>query len=391
VIGVIADDLTGAAEIGAVGLRYGLRAEIILAGQAGGEANLVCVDTNSRSCSARQAARRAASAASQLRACGARWIYKKVDSVLRGNVTAELEAVMRRLGVRRALLVPANPSLGRTIWDGQYFSHGKPIHKTEFAKDPEHPRLSPKVLDLLGPSGRGRICVTKPGAPIPAEGILVGEARVLADLHGWAAQRSPSLLPAGGAEFFGALLANAGYRALERRASKTVALADGPHLFVCGTASQSSRRFISAARKRGTPVFSLARALTEGGRLTAADASAIAQRVIAALASSSSAILNFGLPPARRPMVDMFRTTHLTRIAELVLNQTTVSHVYVEGGTTAVELARRMGWARLTVVHELALGVATLGVGGAPVPRLTIKPGSYVWPNQIQDLTLRGL
>ncbi len=33
-IGVIADDLTGAAELGAVGLRHGLQAEIIEAGQA---------------------------------------------------------------------------------------------------------------------------------------------------------------------------------------------------------------------------------------------------------------------------------------------------------------------------------------------------------------------
>jgi hypothetical protein len=33
-IGVIADDLTGAAEIGTIGLRHGLRAEIIRSGQA---------------------------------------------------------------------------------------------------------------------------------------------------------------------------------------------------------------------------------------------------------------------------------------------------------------------------------------------------------------------
>src|ERR1017187_6495349 len=114
-IGVIADDLTGAAELGAVGLRHGLRAEIVRSGKPGGAADLVCVDTDSRSCPPAEAAKRAAAAAKFLRGAGAKWIYKKVDSVLRGNVTAEVEAVMMQLDFNRALLLPANPSLGRII------------------------------------------------------------------------------------------------------------------------------------------------------------------------------------------------------------------------------------------------------------------------------------
>ena len=70
-IGVIADDLTGAAELGAVGLRHGLRAEIVRSAQPGGEADLVCVDTDTRSCKPEEAASRAGSAARMLRAAGA--------------------------------------------------------------------------------------------------------------------------------------------------------------------------------------------------------------------------------------------------------------------------------------------------------------------------------
>jgi len=110
-IGVIADDLTGAAEIGAVGWRHGLRAEIVLAGEPSKEAGLVCVDTDSRSCDPNEAAHRAASAARLLRHCGADWFYKKTDSVLRGNVTPEIEAIVAELDFRGVLLVPANPSL----------------------------------------------------------------------------------------------------------------------------------------------------------------------------------------------------------------------------------------------------------------------------------------
>jgi uncharacterized protein YgbK (DUF1537 family) len=386
-IGVIADDLTGAAELGAVGLRHGLHAEIIEAGQASGEANLVCIDTNSRSCSPKEAGRRAALAARMLRACRARWVYKKVDSVLRGQVVAELEAVMPQLGLKRALLVPANPALGRTISDGEYFIHGRPIHQTEFARDAEHPRLSPRVLDLMRASKHPTIHVGKAAGPLPAEGIVVGEAGSSRDLKRWAARWASNELPAGGAEFFGALLAREGYKEIAARSRGALAPGAGPHLFVCGTLSESGREFIRAARKRGTPVFSLPRELTRGGRMTRAAAEAISREAVAALRRNPGVILHIGLPRVREPRAARLLATHLVRIAQLVLGQLEVGHVYVEGGATAVELVRRLGWDRLTVLCEVAPGVATLGVGGAPSLCLTIKPGSYVWPDQIRELT----
>src|ERR1700744_1482682 len=186
-IGVIADDLTGAAEIGAVGLRHGLRAEIVRSGEPSGHTDIVCVDTDSRSCKTDEARHRAASAAKLLRAAGARWIYKKVDSVLRGHVTAEVEAVMRQLKLERALLLPANPSLGRTIRDGHYFVRGKLIHKTEFARDPEYPRRSARVLRVLKVGEIFSIRVVNGDRSLPAETIVVGEAGTSQDVCEWAA------------------------------------------------------------------------------------------------------------------------------------------------------------------------------------------------------------
>ena len=47
----------------------------------------------------------------------------------------------------------------------------------------------------------------------------------------------------------------------------------------------------------------------------------------------------------------------------------------------------RMFRARKSVLRGLAPGVATLGIGDAPATLLTIKPGSYTWPDTIQRLT----
>ena len=85
-IGVIADDLTGAAELGAAGLRQGWSAEVVTEGRPSGTSDLVCMDTDSRAQPPREAARRVAAAVKVLQKAGATWVYKKVDSVLRGQV-----------------------------------------------------------------------------------------------------------------------------------------------------------------------------------------------------------------------------------------------------------------------------------------------------------------
>src|SRR5262245_15810069 len=147
---VIADDFTGAAEIGGVAARYGLAAEVQTAWTAAREIGVIAVDADTRSLPPREAAQNAAHLAEKIGLNAVSWIYKKIDSVLRGPVVVEIEAVLGALGMRRALLVPANPSLGRVIRDGCYFIDGEPIDKTDFGKDPEYPALSPDVRTILG-------------------------------------------------------------------------------------------------------------------------------------------------------------------------------------------------------------------------------------------------
>jgi len=379
-IGVIADDLTGAAELAAVGLRYGLRTEILVKGAPSGEADLVCVDTDSRSCVAEEAGRRAASAAKLLRTAKARWIYKKVDSVLRGQVTAEVESVMKQLRFKRAFLLPANPSLGRKIQDGRYFVRGRLINKTEFARDPEHPRNSSQVLRLLNHPQHNPICVSNLREALPVRGIVIGEAATSQDVRRWALLRDSRTLSAGGSEFFGALLTAENTKTSMSSAGLSPNGMVHRELFVCGTSSQSSRKFVKLEREQGTPVFSLPMELMWSAEFTPGAAEAISQRVVSAFQSHSRVILNVGLSPVREISVARRLADHLVQIAGLVLRQVGVGHIYAEGGATAAELVRHMGWARLSVLREPAPGVATLAIEGNSSQLLTVKPGTYAWP-----------
>jgi D-threonate/D-erythronate kinase len=378
-IGVIADDLTGAAEIGAVGLRHGLRAEVIVAGEPSGDADLICVDTDSRSCDPTEAAQRASNAALMLHNCGAEWIYKKTDSVLRGNVTPELEAIVTQLGLRGVLLVPANPSLGRTIVKGQYFVRGQLIHQTEFARDPKHPRSSPNVLELLDESSVLPTSVGKSGGSLAERGIVIGEVASSDDLLKWARLRDKSWLMAGGAEFFGALLKPGA------PIPQTIPL-PSKELFVCGSASQATQKFVTGQAQRRVPVFSLPEKLAMVGAFESTEVAALAATAVSALQAKPRVILHVGLPQVRDVSLAEMLATHLVRVAEAVLRSADVGHVFAEGGATAVGLARCMGWRRLAVKSELAFGVVTLSVIGGGSPLLTIKPGSYAWPEGVVNV-----
>ena len=380
-IGVIADDLTGAAEIGAVGLRHGLCAEIVRYGRPGRDADLVCVDTDSRGCEPGEAAQRAAAAAGLLQAAGARWIYKKVDSVLRGHVTAEMEAVMLQLKLQRALLLPANPTLGRTIKEGHYFLRGRPLHKTEFARDPHFPRRSSQVLRLVK-IPENFAMRTMNGDRLLADGmIVIGDAETPADVHLWTASCDARMLPAGGSEFFNALL-EVENPAHENGHATWPQNAAGRELFVVGTSTLAARKFVTKARQRKIPVLSLPQELAWGADFTPEAVDAVAQRVIGALAAHPRVILNVGLPAVRDAKVAQRLSQDVVRVAGQVLRQLPVARIFAEGGATAAELVRCMDWARLEVVRELAPGVATLAVNADRSILLTIKPGSYAWPEK---------
>jgi uncharacterized protein YgbK (DUF1537 family) len=378
-IGVIADDLTGAAELGAVGRRLGLKAEIVRDEPPSSTAELVCVDTDSRSCTPTEAAKRAASAAKLLRSAGAQWIYKKVDSVLRGNVTAEVEAVMQQLGFNRALMLPANPSLGRIIRDGQYFVHGKPIHRTEFARDPEYPRRTAQVLRLLQAPQHFLLRLANGELVVPENTMLVGQTDSSDKVRAWAQVRDDSILPVGGSEFFGALLSEELHCATPP-VLEEFQFGEDRQLFICGTASKAGHQLVRSARKARVPVFTLPQELMWGNEFSPGAHEAISQRVVEAFKTGRRVVLGVGLPPVRDIQAARRLSENLVDIAALVLRRAKIKYVFAEGGATSAELVRRMKWAHLEVRHEWAPGVATLAVADENPLWLTIKPGSYSWP-----------
>ena len=133
---IIADDLTGAADCGIAFVLAGLPTFVAFGKRAPpGGAQVLALDTDSRAASPEEASRRVHAAARDAWAQGARTLYKKIDSTLRGHVGEEVAAAVAagKEAGRRPMVIaaPAFPALGRTTHGGRVLVDGVPLGRTE--------------------------------------------------------------------------------------------------------------------------------------------------------------------------------------------------------------------------------------------------------------------
>lgn len=402
-IGVLADDLTGAAELAGIAVRRGLEAVLVRGTARRCAAGAVCVDTDTRSRSPGDAAACVAAAARALREAGAIRIYKKVDSVLRGPVLAEVEAVRRELGASRVLLLPANPSRQRVIRGGHYFVAGTPLHETEFARDPEHPRRSSDVRDLLGRLPGVRVAVAGVSDPLPAAQVLVAEATSPADVKDWATRWRPEILAAGGADFFEALLdrwdsetrvggparnpTRAGQASGSLRPGHSAGLAPRRLLWVSGTASPAAAAWIHRLAENGIAVVRLLEFVNGGSPPGGVDTNRAIEQCAAGLEQRGAVVLCLGNPGGAVSLPES--SLWVMRLAEAageVMRRAKPDLVFADGGATAARLLERLGWECLRVTREWAPGVVELAGGPEANLPVVVKPGSYPWPEEVARL-----
>lgn len=77
-------------------------------------------------------------------------IFKRIDSTLRGNIGAEIEAIQDFLGTETtACIVPSFPSSGRTVKNGILYVNEIPLSETSVKDDPLSPVFSSSVKEII--------------------------------------------------------------------------------------------------------------------------------------------------------------------------------------------------------------------------------------------------
>jgi len=263
---VVADDLTGAADTGVQFLRLFGKIHLVshrdlsMGASPPSLVEALTVYTNSRPLDPEDAASLLGCVAQDLRGLRPRWVYKKVDSCLRGNVGAEAEALMEGLEYDLTFIAPAFPAMGRITIEAIHLIHGLPLDQTELARDPVTPISDSRIDRLVAKQCRGQV------GHIPLADLRGSQETLCATVRRWAESgvrhlafdverqedleriaRAALALPyrvllvgsAGLAHALSHIWAAEGGEDIPERAPR---FGPGPKLFVLGTASEVTRR-----------------------------------------------------------------------------------------------------------------------------------------------------
>ena len=375
---VIADDFTGAAEIGGIAHLFGLsvKMETGLSGPGETADDVVVIDTNTRSFSPEKAYLLVKSLLKDQDLSAFDFIYKKVDSVLRGPIASEIEAILTIANLDQAVLVPANPSKDRTIKNGKYYINGVSIDKTEFKNDPEYPRNSPFIKDLIIEN------IEKQASGLPIK------ENTLANLEIPDACSTDNLVEivrtrltkysfaAGGADFFTAIMMHK-YKLKESiKASYTPG--GGRRHFIIGTRSLNGISTINTLQAKGYTCFYLPVQSLEQ------------EKVYNTYAQEISKIIDKGQALiVARPENELAGLFVLQRIVQLLSKTAGVlinksksgDEIFIEGGETASTIIRNQD-TNLRIREVLGAGVVKLELNNSGIS-LIVKPGTYPWPENV--------
>jgi len=147
---IIADDFTGANDTGVQLKRRGIDTKVVLSSKLvnTGSSSFV-IDTESRGLSGKEAYSRVKDILNNIDFSVFKYVIKKVDSTLRGNIAEEIKAVDDVYQSELIIFAPAFPDLKRTTIDGIHMLNNVPITKTEMANDPIKPVKEDNLAAIL--------------------------------------------------------------------------------------------------------------------------------------------------------------------------------------------------------------------------------------------------
>ena len=256
---LIADDLTGALDTGVQFAGSEANVFVTTADGINGEesADILVIDTESRHLPAEEAYRTVYETVDCVRHRFP-WIYKKTDSLLRGNLGAELAVVLDSSGRNKLVFVPSYPRMRRIVKNGRLFVDGIPTTRTHNAKDALNPVATSVISDIIAEQTdltvRLTDLATEAFSISGEKEILVCDAVTDDDMRRIARRILPymrDIAVAGCAGFASVLKEFAAPAAAAGTAAPKIDARS--HLIICGSVNERTRRQINYAVEKGLP------------------------------------------------------------------------------------------------------------------------------------------
>ena len=265
-VGVVADDVTGANDIGIMFVKGGYRSavfplELIESCDLKKEAeglDAIIIDTDSRFDAPETAKEKVRRATELLASLPCDMYHNKTCSVFRGNIGAEFDEMQDVLGVSCSMVVLGFPANGRTTVDGIHYVYGEKLENSQFRHDPIHPMTTSSLEEILHKQSdrsvglitwrdldQGLSHVKEKKERLKKEcSYVIFDIRSQEDLK-LVARAVADEVNICGSSAIGEELP-AAYREM-----------DCPVLSVCGSLTKQSRSQVEYLKKKGYPVFEL--------------------------------------------------------------------------------------------------------------------------------------
>ncbi len=409
ILGVVADDFTGATDVASMLVRAGMRTVQVIGvpeGPAPAGADAVVVALKSRTTPVADAVRESLAALQWLRDAGARQFYFKYcstfDSTAQGNIGPVAEAMMSALGTDFTIACPAFPENGRTIFRGHLFVGDQLLSDSGMRDHPLTPMTDANLVRVLQAQSRGKVGLLRYDtlragvdatrariAALRADGVRLAVADAIDndDLRTLAqACAELPLLTAGSGVALGlpALYARQGWLALDAQAA-ALDTVGGAGAVLSGSCSVATNGQVARWRDAGRPLLQIEPSALARGEPVVAQALHWARPLLAqglpVLVSATAA------PEALRAVQAELGAARAGQLVEHALADIAsglvaagVRRLVVAGGETSGSVVQALGVRTLRIGPAICPGVPWTQADGRPL-KLALKSGNFGGPD----------
>lgn len=381
---VLADDITGAAEIAGICLRYGLDVSFGIDAIPEKVATVNVIATDSRSGTELEAYKIHKQLANEIVSKGNYILFKKCDSVLRGHVLTELCALAKVVNKKRVIFQPANPDAKRCIRDGVYWINDELIEKTGFSVDPDFSIRTSLVKNILldRVTKHTKIIKIHTGtiSEINAEGIFIPDCNSVSDLSKSCDLYNDETVIGGSAPFFEQFLIKMNLVSVKKQPKKYKFKSN--YALLSGSTHPESIAFAESIQSENSPLLLLPDNLLEKEGDDAILLEWI-KKVSETYNKNKKVVLRISNTIIQFENSSIILKNRMSLIVKGLLELSEIDELFIEGGASAYSVLQKLNWKSFTPVDELALGVVRMQYDADLSKHITIKPGSYKWPSAL--------
>ena len=400
-VGVVADDVTGANDIGIMFSKGGYRSAVFpleligrcdLKKEAEG-LDVIIIDTDSRFDTPETAKKKVHRATELLASLPCDMYHNKTCSVFRGNIGAEFDEMQDVLGVSCSMVILGFPANGRTTVDGIHYVYGERLENSQFRHDPIHPMTTSSLEDIIHKQSKRRV------GHITWKDLNQGLSHVKNRKEELKKQCAYVIFDIRSQEDL-KLVARAvadeinicGSSAIGEELPQAYLEMDSPVLAVCGSLTEQSRSQVEYLRQKGYPVFEFHTDLIFSGKKLEAAVEELTGQLQKAMARTGCCLLHTSnskeaVESTKRMGQELRmsdeevgkRISHtMCGITADVLRKSGCRRLVVAGGDTSAAVTEQLKIFRMDIGEEIEAGVPVMkGKTLLGELELVLKSGSF--------------